>query len=101
MVPVLTAPPAAHLAPPAAPDVSVCIANWNCVDLLRRCLQSLFEQPQGVPFEVVIADNASTDGAADMVAAEFPQVILIRNADNRGFARASNQAAAARTPSTA
>lgn len=94
MAQVLAAPvrPSAR---PAAPDVSVCIANWNCAELLRRCLQSLFEQPQGVEFEVVIADNGSTDGAADMVAAEFPQVVLIRNTDNRGFARASNQAAAA------
>jgi GT2 family glycosyltransferase len=85
------APPAR----PAVPDVSVCIANWNCVGLLRRCLESLFDQPQGAAFEVVVADNGSTDGAADMVAAEFPQVVLIRNSDNRGFARASNQAAAA------
>src|SRR5947208_15400523 len=78
----------------AAPAVSVCIANWNCVELLRRCLQSLLDQPQGVSFEVVVVDNASTDGAADMVAAEFPQVELIRNADNRGFSKANNQAAA-------
>jgi GT2 family glycosyltransferase len=80
---------------PAAPDVSVCIANWNCADLLRRCLRSLYDHPQGVAFEVVVADNGSTDGAADAVAAEFPQVVLIRNPENRGFARASNQAAAA------
>ena len=94
---VLTAPPeprATRPAPPAAVAVSVCIANWNCAALLRGCLRSLFEQPQGVSFEVVIADNGSTDGAAEMVAAEFPQVALVRNADNRGFARASNQAAA-------
>ena len=94
MAQVLTAP--FRPAPPrlTAPDVSVCIANWNCIELLRRCLQSLFNQPQGVTFEVVVADNGSTDGAADMVAAEFPQVVLIRNAENRGFARANNQAAA-------
>ena len=77
-----------------APVVSVCIANWNCVGLLRRCLESLFEQDQGVPFEVVVVDNASSDGAADVVAAEFPQVVLVRNADNRGFSKANNQAAA-------
>jgi len=76
-----------------APEVSVCIASWNCVSLLRKCLQSLFGNPQGTRFEVVVADNASTDGAAEMVAAEFPQVVLIRNATNRGFAVASNQAA--------
>lgn len=78
----------------AAPDVSVCIANWNCRDLLRRCLQSLYHQPQNVRFEVVVVDNASADGAADMVAAEFPQVTLVRNAENRGFSAANNQAAA-------
>ncbi|MBO0696783.1 MAG: glycosyltransferase family 2 protein, partial [Zavarzinella sp.] len=43
--------------------------------------------------EVIVADNASTDGAPAMVAAEFPEVLLLRNADNLGFARASNQAA--------
>jgi GT2 family glycosyltransferase len=96
MAQVLAAPQtAAHAPRPESPDVSVCIANWNCAALLRRCLQSLFGQSQGASFEVVIADNGSTDGAAEMVAAEFPQVVLIRNADNRGFARASNQAAAA------
>jgi hypothetical protein len=78
---------------PHLPDVSVCIANWNCVTLLRRCLESLFEQPQGCAFEVVVVDNASTDGAAEMVAAEFPQVVLERNSDNRGFSKANNQAA--------
>jgi N-acetylglucosaminyl-diphospho-decaprenol L-rhamnosyltransferase len=94
MAQVLAAP-LSTVAPLAVPDVSVCIANWNCVELLRRCLKSLFDQPQGVEFEVVIADNGSTDGAAEMVATEFPQVVLIRNADNLGFARANNQAAAA------
>lgn len=81
-------------APPAAPDVSVCIANWNCRDLLRRCLQSLYGQNQGVRFEVVVVDNASADGAADVVAAEFPQATLVRNGENRGFSVANNQAAA-------
>jgi GT2 family glycosyltransferase len=75
-------------------DVSVCIANWNCVGLLRKCLQSLYGNPQGVRFEVVVVDNASTDGAAEMVATEFPQVVLLRNNRNLGFAVASNQAAA-------
>jgi hypothetical protein len=75
------------------PDVSVCIANWNCRDMLRACLSSLLRQPQGAHIEVVVVDNASADGAAEMVAHEFPEVMLIRNANNAGFARASNQAA--------
>lgn len=76
------------------PVISVCIANWNCRDMLRACLNSLLRQPQATVVEVVVVDNASQDGAATMVAAEFPEVTLIANAENRGFARASNQAAA-------
>jgi GT2 family glycosyltransferase len=75
-------------------DVSVCIANWNCRDLLRACLESLHDQPQGVRLETVVVDNGSADGAADMVAREFAEVVLQRNPSNLGFARANNQAAA-------
>jgi len=75
------------------PLVSVCITNWNCRDLLRGCLHSLLKQEQGASLEVIVVDNASGDGAADMVACEFPQVRLIRNEANAGFARANNQAA--------
>jgi N-acetylglucosaminyl-diphospho-decaprenol L-rhamnosyltransferase len=79
---------------PGPIDVSVCIANWNCRDLLRGCLESLQDQPQGVRLEIIVVDNASTDGAADMVAREFPEIVVIKNDDNRGFSRANNQAAA-------
>src|SRR5947209_17966624 len=75
-------------------DVTVCIANWNCRELLRACLESLHDQPQGVRLETVVVDNASRDGAAEMVARDFPEVVLVRNRKNAGFARASNQAAA-------
>ena len=72
-------------------DVSVCIANWNCREMLRACLESLHDQSQGVRLETIVVDNGSTDGAADMVAREFPETILIRNRSNLGFARANNQ----------
>ncbi len=87
---------AGRTAPPAVdrPDVSVCIVNWNCAPLLRKCLASLYARPQGVRFEAVVVDNASTDGAADMVAREFPQAVLLRNPKNHGFSRGNNQAAA-------
>jgi GT2 family glycosyltransferase len=75
-------------------DVSVCIVNWNCREMLRACLTSLLRQPQGVRLETIVVDNASTDGAADMVACMFPEVQLVRNAENRGFSRGNNQAAA-------
>ncbi len=76
------------------PVVSVCIVNWNCRDLLRGCLRSLRSRRQGLRVEVVVVDNASTDGAAEMVEREFPRVKLIRNPTNAGFARGNNQAAA-------
>ena len=75
-------------------DVSICIANWNCREYLFECLTSVQDIPQGVRVETIVVDNASTDGAAAMVAEEFPEVLLVRNATNVGFARASNQAAA-------
>jgi hypothetical protein len=75
-----------------SPDISVCIANWNCRDMLRDCLESL-RCAAGVRLEVIVVDNASSDGAADMVAVDFPEVVLVRNAANTGFAHACNQAA--------
>jgi GT2 family glycosyltransferase len=74
-------------------DVSVCIANWNCRDLLRNCLTTLLRQRQDAALEVIVVDNGSTDGAPEMVLREFPEVVLVRNPDNRGFSRANNQAA--------
>jgi N-acetylglucosaminyl-diphospho-decaprenol L-rhamnosyltransferase len=74
-------------------DLSVCIVNWNCRAALRNCLRSLHAQGLGLEYEIIVVDNASTDGAPDMVARQFPQVQLVRNATNAGFARANNQAA--------
>ena len=75
------------------PVVSVCVVNWNCRPLLHACLRSLTSKLQCVRLEVIVVDNGSTDGAAAMVARCFPRVVLIRNDDNAGFARANNQAA--------
>lgn len=73
-------------------DVSVVIVNYNVRDLLRDCLRSLEPNLRELRGEVWVVDNASRDGSADMVAAEFPRVRLIRNAKNRGYAAANNQA---------
>lgn len=75
------------------PTVSVCVANWNGGSILRACLASLRAAAHEVPLEVYVVDNASTDGSADMVACEFPEVQLVRNRSNIGFSRANNQAA--------
>lgn len=72
-------------------DVSIIIVNWNTRDILRGCLDSVYTQTQGIDFEVIVVDNASSDGSAEMVKQESPQVILIANSENRGFAAANNQ----------
>ena len=73
--------------------LSVCIVNWNTRDYLRECLTSLYEYPpQGADLEVLVVDNASGDGSAAMVASDFPQALLIANADNKGYAEGNNQA---------
>ena len=73
-------------------DLSILIVNWNSRDFLRKCLASIYEQTSGPSFEVIVADNASFDGAREMVAAEFPQVRFIQSETNLGFARANNLA---------
>lgn len=75
-------------------DISVIIVSWNVRALLERCLRSLYEHSSGVACEVIVVDNASSDGTADMVARLFPQVRLVANDANRGFAAANNQGAA-------
>lgn len=72
-------------------DVSLVIVNWNTRDILRDCLRSVYEQTRDVGFEVIVVDNASSDGSVEMVRAEFPQIVLISNQENKGFAAANNQ----------
>lgn len=72
-------------------DVSIIIVNWNTKELLKNCIGSIYEQPNNVQFEIIVVDNASSDGSAMMVKAKFPQVFLIENTENKGFATANNQ----------
>ncbi len=76
-------------------DLAVIIVNWNAREDLRACLISLYAAPKPhLDYEVWVVDNASADGSAAMVAAEFPAVHLRANADNLGFSKANNQAIA-------
>ena len=64
-------------------DIAVIIVNWNAREDLRACLKSLFAEPKPrIDYEVWVVDNASADGSAAMVAADFPLVQLRANADN-------------------
>ena len=75
-----------------APDLSIVIVSWNTCDLLRSCLQSVFANSNGLTLEVFVVDNNSTDGSLAMVRDSFPQVRIIQNERNVGFAVANNQA---------
>ncbi|KUG24149.1 glycosyl transferase, family 2 [hydrocarbon metagenome] len=75
-------------------DVSVIITNWNVKNLLRNCLNSLYKTVSDLVYEVIVVDNASSDGSVAMLEKEFPSVIRIANTENKGFGAANNQALA-------
>lgn len=71
-------------------DLSIIIVNYNTCELLRNCLTSIFQSNSGINFNVVVVDNASTDGSSSMVMSEFSKVELISSTTNGGFAYANN-----------
>ncbi|MGI9089237.1 MAG: glycosyltransferase family 2 protein [Chthoniobacterales bacterium] len=82
------------------PDLNIVIVNWNTRELLRECLKSVFAEPTGLVLEVLVVDNASTDGSAAMVQDAFPRVRLIESGGNLGFAKGNNLAFPLCTAST-
>jgi GT2 family glycosyltransferase len=72
-------------------DLGIVIVSYDTRDLLRTCLHSVYASQGDFTFDVCVVDNASSDGSAEMVAAEFPQVRLIVNAENVGYPSANNQ----------
>ncbi len=75
-------------------DLSICIVNWNGREMLRDLLRSIQRfGSEGIAIETIVVDNASTDGSGQMITAEFPNIVLIQNETNRGFAAANNQGA--------
>jgi GT2 family glycosyltransferase len=72
-------------------DVSIVIVNWNAKDYLRDCLRSIAAETRACSYEVIVADNNSTDGSQEMLRAEFPDVHAILNETNFGFAGGNNQ----------
>jgi GT2 family glycosyltransferase len=75
-------------------QLSISIVSWNTRDLLRQCLQSVFDNLDGLDAEVIVVDNASEDSSPEMVEREFPRVLLIKQESNGGFAQANNVALA-------
>jgi GT2 family glycosyltransferase len=78
--------------------VSVIIPNWNGVDLIGPCLESLYRQVFD-DFDIIVVDNGSNDGSVSVIEKKFPQVIIVRFDENRGFSAAVNAGiAASRSP---
>jgi len=72
-------------------DLSVIIVNYNTKYHLENCLESVVKNADGLQYEVIVVDNASSDGSADMLKDKFTQIKLIQNTKNTGFAKANNQ----------
>jgi GT2 family glycosyltransferase len=73
-------------------QLSIFVVSYNTRELTRECLRSILDSGLRAEYEIVLVDNASADGSADMVASEFPSVRLIRSPDNLGFAAGNNLA---------
>lgn len=73
-------------------DISIIIVSWNTRQLLDNCLDSIYKETKKINFEIFVVDNASSDRSAEMVKEKYPQVQLVENKKNAGFAAANNQA---------
>lgn len=71
------------------PTASVVVVTWNAMKYVRECLLSL-QAEETVSVEVIVVDNNSSDGTAELIQHEFPHFKLIRNSDNHGFSKANN-----------
>lgn len=71
-------------------DISIVIVSWNVKELLQKCLASIYKHQGKLKLEIIVIDNASDDGTADMVKVNYPQVDLVTNINNLGFAAANN-----------
>lgn len=72
--------------------ISIIILNWNTRDLLAQCLDSIEQHKGDIELEIIVVDNASSDGSQAMLKEKYPQIALINNDQNVGFAKANNQA---------
>jgi hypothetical protein len=74
-------------------DLSIVIVTYHSEDYIRGCLQTVQEAARGLSFEIILVENASGDGTLRLVHAEFPDVVVIENKKNEGYARGVNQGA--------
>jgi len=84
--------PVDHLEPGQVVMLSVIIATYNAGEVLSGCLESIYQNPPSEDYEIIVIDDASTDGTGDMVRARFPDVCLLTNETNRHYAYSNNLA---------
>ncbi|MBI3827519.1 MAG: glycosyltransferase family 2 protein [Candidatus Rokubacteria bacterium] len=75
----------------SGPDVSVVVVSYDARALLEQCLRSVAAAAEPLAWETIVVDNASSDGSRELVAREFPEVSLLVNDTNAGFASAFNR----------
>jgi GT2 family glycosyltransferase len=73
-------------------DLSIIIINWNSAHFLEGCLNSIYKWVSGIEFEVIVVDNASYDGSAQILREQFPDATFIQSERNLGFSKANNLA---------
>lgn len=84
--------PVADRAPDGEIVLSILISCYNTRDLVADCLRSIYQNPVSEPYEIVLVDDASSDGTSEMVRSAFPEVRLFRSEINRHYAHSNNWA---------
>ncbi|MFT5295190.1 MAG: GT2 family glycosyltransferase [Colwellia sp.] len=70
--------------------ISFVLVNWNALSFLVGCIDSIKKNTQGLSYEIILVDNASTDGSQIYIKNNYPEIILIENDSNLGFSKANN-----------
>jgi GT2 family glycosyltransferase len=73
-------------------NLTIIIVNWNNKKILQDCLESIYNTQNNYSYEIIVVDNNSKDGSAELIKNKFHKVILIENNKNYGSAKANNQA---------
>jgi GT2 family glycosyltransferase len=73
------------------PELSIIVVSYNVRDLLLNCIKSIIDTAASIDYEIIIVDNGSNDGSAAAVREAFPEIQVIPNRENLGFASANNQ----------
>jgi GT2 family glycosyltransferase len=74
------------------PALTIIITCYNTRDVVRDCLNSIYQHPPHVAYEIILVDDASTDGTSEMVRATFPEVRMLRNETNQNYSYSNNRA---------